>query len=131
MFTIKNLTTLLFSLFASAAFASETPPISQQELLTALKAPNHNIVLLDVRSAKEYENGHLVDAINVSHNTVAEKLSQLSQYKNSTVVVHCRSGRRAAFSEDILIKNGFNNIRHLTGDMNGWLDAKLPIVKGK
>ena len=131
MFTIKNLTTLLFSLFASAAFASETPPISQQELLTALKAPNHNIVLLDVRSAKEYENGHLVDAINVSHNTVAEKLSQLSQYKNSTVVVHCRSGRRAAFAEDVLIKNGFNNIRHLTGDMNGWLDAKLPIVKGK
>jgi rhodanese-related sulfurtransferase len=131
MFTIKKLIVLAFSLFSTLVFAGETPQISQQELLTALKAPNHNIVVLDVRSAEEYENGHLVGAINVSHNTVAEKLHQLSQYKNSTVVVHCRSGYRAGIAENILAENGFSNLRHLTGDMNGWLEAKLPIATGK
>jgi rhodanese-related sulfurtransferase len=129
MFAIKNLITLAFSLFSAVVFASETPQISQNELLTALKSPDHNIVVLDVRSAEEFANGHLVDAINVSHNTVAENLNQLSQYKNSTVVVHCRSGYRASIAERILAKNGFENLRHLTGDMNGWLDAKLPIAK--
>ena len=126
MSVIKNLIILAFSLFTTAVFAGE---ISQQELLSTLKAPEHNIVLLDVRSAEEYGDGHLVGAINVSHNTVADKLNQLSQYKNNTVVVYCRSGRRAAFAENILAENGFKNLRHLTGDMNGWLDAKLPIVK--
>jgi len=131
MFTFKNLIILAFSLFSTAVFASETPQISQQQLLTALKAPSHNIVVLDVRSEEEYKNGHLVDAINMSHNTVAEKLDQLSQYKNSTVVVYCRSGRRAGVAEHILTENGFKNLRHLTGDMNGWLKAGLPVVTTK
>lgn len=131
MLTFKNLIILAFSFFSSAIFASETPQISQQELLTALKAPNHNIVVLDVRSAEEYENGHLVNAINISHNTVADKLNQLSQYKDSTVVVYCRSGRRAGVAEHILTENGFKNLRHLTGDMNGWLTAELPVATSK
>jgi len=128
MLAIKNLIILVTSLFATVIYASETPQISQQELLTALKVPNHNIVVLDVRSAEEYENGHLVGAINVSHDTIADRLNQLSRYKNSTVVVYCRSGRRADFAENILTNNGFKNLRHLTGDMNGWLEARLPIV---
>jgi len=136
MLVVKNFISLAFSLFASVvfsgvAFASETPQISQHELLTALKTPNHNIVILDVRSPEEYENGHLVNAINVSHNTVAAKLDKLSQYENNTVVVYCRSGRRAAFAEQVLTKNNFRNLRHLTGDMNGWLAAKLPVVTDK
>ncbi|MBL4823412.1 MAG: rhodanese-like domain-containing protein [Colwellia sp.] len=131
MFTIKNLIISAFSLFATVVLAGEAPQISQQQLLTALKAPNHNIVVLDVRSKEEYQNGHLVNAINISHNTVAEKLNLLSQYKNSTVVVYCRSGRRAGIAEQILAENGFENLRHLTGDMNGWLDAELPVVTTK
>ena len=131
MFTIKNLIALVCSLFSTAIFASETPQISQQALLTALKAPHHNIIVLDVRTAEEYNNGHIENAINVSHNTVTDKLNQLSQYKDNTVVVHCRSGYRAGIAEQILTENGFKNLRHLTGDMNGWLEAKLPIVTSK
>lgn len=131
MFKIKNPIILAFCLFTTVVFAGETPKILQQELLTALKAPQHNIVVLDVRSKEEYDHGHLVGAINISHNTIAEKLNQLAQYKNSTVVVYCRSGRRAGIAEHILAEHGFKNLRHLTGDMNGWLEAKLPVVTNK
>lgn len=131
MHIFKNIIALVFSLFSAVIFAGETPQISQQELLTALKKPGHNIVVLDVRTVQEYNKGHLVNAINVSHNTVRDKLEQLSQYKKSTVVVYCRSGRRADFSERILTENGFTDLRHLTGDMNGWLKAKLPVITAK
>ena len=131
MFKIKTFFAMACSLFATLVFAADTQPISQQELLTALKAPEHNIVILDVRSEGEYNQGHVANAINISHDMVAEKLSQLAQYKDSTVVVYCRSGRRAGVAEDILTKNGFNNLRHLTGDMNGWLEAKLPVVSNE
>jgi len=128
MFKITKIFALAFSLFTAAVFAGETPQMSQQELLEALKAPNNNIVLLDVRSEDEYNHGHVAGAINISHNAVEENLKQLAQYKNSTVVVYCRSGRRAGLAENILSSSGFNNLHHLTGDMNGWLEAKLPVV---
>lgn len=131
MFAIKKLIIIALSMFATLACASETPQISQQELLTALKKANNNIVVLDVRSVEEYEDGHVAGAINTSHDTVADNLNKLSQYKDNTVVVYCRSGRRAAFAENILAENGFKNLRHLTGDMNGWLKADLPVVVGK
>ncbi|MCW8832783.1 MAG: rhodanese-like domain-containing protein [Colwellia sp.] len=127
MLKIKSLFTLILSLFTLAVFAGETAKISQQELLTALDKGAENLVVLDVRSEGEYQHGHIAGAINISHDKVEESLSQLTQYKNSTVVVYCRSGRRAGIAEAILAKNGFSDLRHLTGDMNGWVAAKLPV----
>ena len=89
------------------------------------------MVVLDVRTAEEYNTGHVNGAINFSHNTVADKLNLLSQYKDSTVVVYCRSGHRAGIAGNILAKNGFKDLRHLTGDMNGWLEAELPVATSK
>ena len=131
MFKFTKVIALAFSIFTAAVFAGETPQISQQGLLEALKVPNNNIVLLDVRSKDEYNHGHIAGAINISHDAVEENLKQLTQYKNSTVVVYCRSGRRAGIAENILSSNGFNNLHHLTGDMNGWLEAKLPVVNSE
>jgi rhodanese-related sulfurtransferase len=131
MIVIKKLITLALGLFSTVLFASETPEIPQQDLLNALKAPDHNIIVLDVRTAEEYNNGHIANAINFSHNTIAEKLDLLSQYKDKKVVLYCRSGYRAGIAGSVLSKNGFTNLHHLTGDMNGWLEAELPVVTGK
>jgi rhodanese-related sulfurtransferase len=131
MFKITKITLLVLCLFTTAVFAGETQQISQQTLLETLEKSNENIVLLDVRSEGEYKQGHIAGAINISHNAIEDNLEQLSQYKNSTVVVYCRSGRRAGIAEHILAENGFNNLRHLTGDMNGWLEAKQPVVSSK
>jgi len=123
--------TLALSFFAATVFAGETPQISQQALLEALKAPSNDVVLLDVRSEEEYNHGHVAGAINISHKDIEEKIAELSQYKNNTVVVYCRSGRRAGIAENVLADNGFGKILHLTGDMNGWLEAKLPVVSSE
>lgn len=104
-----------------------TEQISQQDYLQAAKSASSEMVLLDVRSAQEYAQGHIAGAINISHNEIEAKLNELAPFKDKTIVVYCRSGRRAAFAEGILAKNGFNKLRHLTGDMNGWLAADLPV----
>lgn len=126
MFKLSKIIILICSLIVTSVFANEVPEISQQDYLEAVKSPN-NIVLLDVRSKEEYNEGHVPGAINISHNTIKDNLNFLKQHKNSTVIVYCRSGRRAAFAENILAENGFTNLQHLTGDMNGWLKANLPV----
>tara|TARA_R110002167_G_scaffold50547_4_gene147143 strand:+ start:86347 stop:86751 length:405 start_codon:yes stop_codon:yes gene_type:complete len=131
MLKITKILALAFSLVITTVLAGEAPQISQQAFLEALKVPNNNIVLLDVRTAEEYNEGHIAGAINISHNAIEENLKQLTQYKNSTVVVYCRSGHRAGIAANILSSNGFTNLQHLTGDMNGWIEAKLPVVNSE
>ncbi|MFT6508200.1 rhodanese-like domain-containing protein [Colwellia polaris] len=120
---------ILLSLFTFLAFAEETPPISQQALLTLMATPANKPLVLDVRSADEFAEGHIAGAINISHDEINANLSKIMAYKDQTVVVHCRSGRRAISAENDLRAAGFSDLRHLDGDMNAWQAADLPIVK--
>ncbi len=116
------------------AIAKATPEISQDQLLSlqaAAKAPQ--FIVLDVRSDEEYMSGHIPNAVNINHDQLTDKLSLLSQKlagdKSTLIVVHCRSGRRAAMAEEILRDNGFSQVRHLTGDIKAWQQNNLPITK--
>ena len=129
MLRLKSFLLALTSLCAFSTLAADTASISQQQLLSLMNAPKSEaFVVLDVRTEEEFNQGHIDGAINISHKDIENKLASLSQYKHTTVVVHCRSGHRAGIAEAILQKNGFSRLRHLDGDMNGWLEANLPTV---
>ena len=121
---------IIFSLFAGLAMAKDNSDISQQALQKVMvSAEKNKVVLLDVRSPEEYAEGHVPGAINISHTQIKANLAKLLPHKNDMVVVYCRSGRRAGMAKDILAENGFTKLRHLSGDMNAWYDANLPIEK--
>ncbi len=132
MFFLKKifvaLTALLFIVSAIVS-AEQTQKISQQQLLSMQHAPSAPaFIVLDVRSAEEFSLGHIPNAINISHDEITEQLTKLDKYKNTLVVVHCRSGRRAVSAETTLKNNGFTKLRHLTGDMNAWQANNFDIV---
>lgn len=121
---------LLFILLSFAVQAGDRPSISQaqlQSLQSASIAPEYT--LLDVRSDEEFQAGHVPGAINISHKELSEQLSALPSDKDQLVIVYCRSGRRAGIAEQILRDKGFTQVRHLSGDMNGWQESNLPIAK--
>ena len=99
------------------------------ERIVAGSAP----LILDVRSEGEFSEGHLPGAINIVHSEFvdapAEALDILGQDKDAEIVVHCFSGRRAAIAEEILVENGYTNVRHLTGDWQGWQAAGYETVQ--
>ena len=105
--------------------------ISQQQLLANDKAGTPQLIL-DVRSAEEFAEGHVPNAINIDHEQVSAKLIQIKAMSNNQqipIIVYCRSGHRAGLALNTLHENGITNIIHLEGDMNGWHDAKLPLEK--
>ncbi|WP_199609494.1 rhodanese-like domain-containing protein [Flocculibacter collagenilyticus] len=124
---------LIIVCISTAAYAGYTgkQPLIQPEVLHQKIIDNKldDIVILDVRTAKEFAEGHVPNAINISHDELPLNLSQLKTLQDKTIVVYCRSGRRAGIAEDILSEQGFNHIQHLAGDMKGWRAAKLPIEK--
>jgi phage shock protein E len=85
-----------------------------------------DVRILDVRSKKEYESGHVPNAMNIDYTEISARLSELEPYKNHKIVVYCRSGRRSGIAEKTLKEAGFSDIYHLTGDMIGWEKAGWP-----
>ena len=84
--------------------------------------------LIDVRSPEEFAQGHIKGAINIPHNEISENIVLLNSIKDKTLVVYCRSGRRADIFEQDLAKKGFT-LLHLNGDFNAWQENNLPIKK--
>lgn len=126
---IKNILSslIVFTSIVAASFAT-AKDINQGDLQALLEAKS-NLVLLDVRAVSEYNDGHLPKAINIPHVELQDRLAEVSADKDTQVVIYCRSGRRAEIARQLLEKNGFTQLDHLSGDYNGWRAANLPIVK--
>lgn len=111
---------------APSASVGAVAEIAQQSLLSQ---PAGESLILDVRTPEEYAAGHVPNAINVPHDEIEAHLAELEARKNGPVVVYCKSGRRAGLAAEALAKAGFTNLLHLTGDMEAWTAAGLPIEK--
>ena len=121
----KKVILSLFSLLITANVNAKD--ISQNELKLLMQGENKPL-LIDVRTELEYAKGHLFGAINISHTVLKQRLAELSGTKNHQVVLYCRSGKRAAVAEKILVTNGFTQVDHLIGDMIAWQKNGLPLV---
>ena len=100
--------------------------ISQEQLLSK---PPEGALILDVRTPGEYADGHVPKAVNISHDQLASRLSELDSDKDRPIVLYCRSGKRAGMAASVLKKAGFRNLYHLEGDMLGWHAKGLPTEK--
>jgi rhodanese-related sulfurtransferase len=79
-------------------------------------------VIIDVRTPEEFngELGHIAGARLVPLQVLQDSLGALSGYKDSTLIMVCRSGRRSGIASEILIKAGFKDVRNLKGGMISW-----------
>jgi len=81
--------------------------------------------ILDVRSAKEFSEGHVPGALNIPFESVAARAQELPGARQSPVVVYCGHGPRAWMAGAALRKNGFTNVSYLAGHFSGWRTAGL------
>jgi phage shock protein E len=120
---LGSMAVLLVASGCSPADAPEVQPLSQEQLLSA---PPAGALILDVRSEAEFGSGHVPGAINIPHDQLASRLSDLDSEMDRPVVVYCRSGKRAGIASAVLLAAGYTNVLHLEGDMNAWQANGLP-----
>jgi phage shock protein E len=99
--------------------------ISQAQLQEWMEQES-DLCILDVRSIREFNSGHVPGAVNIGHREISAHLDELMPYKNKNVVVYCEVGARARIAQNALMKAGFTSVYHLTGDMGAWRQAGLP-----
>ncbi|MDJ0926121.1 MAG: rhodanese-like domain-containing protein [Gammaproteobacteria bacterium] len=97
--------------------------------LAALLAKDSAPVILDVRTPEEFDAGHIPGALNIPHTELEARLEELGPGKEREIVVHCKSGKRAAMASELLVANGFTTIRELDGHMDAWEAAGFPLER--
>ena len=99
---------------------------TQASVATALQQQKP-ITLIDVRTREEFAQRHIPGAINIPYTELDQRIAELDNYRDSEMIVYCRSGRRAELALEILGTHELENTILLEGHMIGWQSAGLPI----
>ena len=91
--------------------ATQNKDISYRELQSLMKT--QNIVLMDVRSGQEYEEGHLDGAINIPVYNIEKEISKYVKSKEDTIILYCSSGSRSKQAKEILENLGYSEVYNL------------------
>lgn len=117
---------LLFFIFVSCIFSGcsdktegEINLVTAEEMQAIMEM--EDVHLVDVRSAKERENGFIKSSQNIDFNSPTFEADIEKLDKSKPVILYCRSGRRSAECAEILIDAGFVKVYDLKGGMTQWL----------
>ena len=74
-----------------------------------------DVVWIDVRSASEYQKGHLSGAVNIPHKKIGERIVEVVTEKGAQIKLYCGSGRRAGFALEALEDLGYTQVTNEGG----------------
>jgi len=95
----------------------------------ATRRLNHeDAIMVDMRTDKDYRDGHIVNAVHVPPETAADKLQK---YRDRSLIVYCHNGKQSSQLAGKLSKQGFENVSNLKGGILSWQQANLPLSRGK
>lgn len=125
----KRIFTLILILLwagVTLAFASVARNISAGEAAALLKQ-RANIVLLDVRTPQEYQQGRLAGARLIPIDQLLQRLGELP--KDRPILVYCAVGSRSAQVFSFLARRGYAEVYNLDGGIYAWAARGYPVVR--
>lgn len=89
------------------------------------------VTLIDVREASEVTaNGYIEGSVQMPVRTLIKNLDNLPADKAAPIVITCQSGHRGMMSMMALNLLGYTNVKNISGGLNGWKAANLPVMGG-
>ena len=112
---------LVIALIAFKQLRTGHPKISSTEAIKLLD--NIDYKFIDVRTNSEFLSGHIENSIHIPLQELENRLNEIDQIKQKSIIVYCRSGARSSNATSILLKNNFK-VQNLSGGILSW-DGKL------
>jgi len=102
--------------------------VNSKQVSTLLQK-DKKLVVLDVRTAEEFNEGHIKGAVNIDiyQPDAYSRIDKLN--KNAKYIVHCRTSRRSGMAVDHMMQSGFKNVYQMMDGFPGWAANKLPVQK--
>jgi len=127
---VTLLTVVLVCAGERGVFAQTTQPVKQidTEQFDKLRQEKGHVVL-DVRTAQEYSQGHVPGAVNIDINDPQFKNKVAALDKSKTYLVHCARGVRSARAAKIMSPLGFDLLDY-HGGFDEWKKSGKPVDRG-
>ena len=116
---------LLPALVSASDFMS--PGLTPAQLEEKLALPDAPLVI-DVRKSVEFGAAHIPGATNIPLDDIEKRLDEFRS--DNGVLIYCINGARTRQAEPLLFNNGIENVFHLEGAFQAWIQGKHPIEKG-
>ena len=88
-----------------------------------------NAILIDLRKKEDYENGHIMTALNYPHQEFDNQMHELDKFKERPIILVCDMGRNSANIGEKLKKAEFKRTFRLNGGMMTWMQENLPVIQ--
>jgi rhodanese-related sulfurtransferase len=95
----------------------------------AVLIANIQPLVLDVRTPREYQNGHLENSLLIPVQELQNRWKEIAEYKNQDILIYCATGNRSTVSSKILIDKGFKRIYNLRYGISDWTRRGYPVVQ--
>jgi rhodanese-related sulfurtransferase len=96
----------------------------------AIRLMNAGAVLVDLRSANQFKDGHIAGAKNLPGDQIAADPKALERLAAKKVVLYCGDGATTAAAQRTLARAGAKDVYSLRGGLAAWAQENLPVVKG-
>jgi rhodanese-related sulfurtransferase len=96
----------------------------------AIRMVNAGAVLVDLRAANQFKDGHIAGARNLPGDQIAADAKAIEKLAARTVVLYCGDGATTAAAQRTLARAGAKNVYSLRGGLDAWKQENLPVVRG-
>lgn len=118
----------LYGVIEAIEYSSATyREVSAKEAIELIS--NIDPVILDVRSAREFDSGHIKDSLLIPVQVLQVRMAEMEQYKDRTIFIYCRSGNRSTVASRMLNDKGFMKVVNLRHGLNDWRRSGFELVK--
>lgn len=123
---MKILYTLLVASFFVSCSTAQTKTVDAAKFNAEIN--NSGNIILDVRTAEEFESGHITGALQADWNNQAQFIERIASIdKHAEIYIYCLAGGRSNAAMNYMAQQGYTHITNLKGGINAWNQAGLPV----
>lgn len=120
---------LVFTTFIACNSTAQNKVLISAKKMKTMLLQDKTLQLIDVRTPKEFEEGHIENAKNIDFysDTFKEEITKLDP--NKPLLLYCRSGGRSGKTSKMLQELGFKKVYDLEGGILKWKEKGFKLVK--
>ncbi|MBE1305507.1 rhodanese-like domain-containing protein [Clostridium botulinum] len=115
LFVVLLTSILLIPIYSAKAYKN----ISPEEIKHIISTPYSTAIIIDVRTPKEFSNGHIPKSLNIPLDKFKDTMLSKNIDKNTKIIIYSNTSVRAKNTSNLLNSLGFNNV-YVLDHLNSW-----------